>query len=161
MKKELVKGKKIAAEIMLGHIFSNLQTWNLVNLQKFFTYFRQFYSVVQVPMIYEGKAQPWHSLGLEEEEVRKHLRECLKKQIKPVLEGRSGDALPEGWPVRSRMRMGLVLLFLVEDTKLCLSEGDLTSLCSILCPSTRSPDVLHSELHHILGTSERYPMFLF
>ncbi|XP_076693023.1 E3 ubiquitin-protein ligase RNF213-like [Callospermophilus lateralis] len=69
IKKELVKGKKIAAEIMLGHIFSNLQTWNLVNLQKFFTYFRQFYSVVQVPMIYEGKAQPWHSLALAEEEV--------------------------------------------------------------------------------------------
>ncbi|KAF7479429.1 Hypothetical predicted protein [Marmota monax] len=69
MKKELVKGKKIAAEIMLGRIFSNLQTWNLVNLQKFFTYSQQFYSVFQVPMIYEGKAQPWHSLGLKEEEV--------------------------------------------------------------------------------------------
>lgn len=69
MKKELVKEKKLAAAIMLGRIFSNLQTWNLVNLQNFFTQFRQFYYVVQEPMIYEGKAQPWYSLGLGEEEV--------------------------------------------------------------------------------------------
>ncbi|XP_077886537.1 E3 ubiquitin-protein ligase RNF213-like isoform X3 [Ictidomys tridecemlineatus] len=160
MKKEVVKGKKIAAEIMLGRIFSVLQTWNLVNLQNFFTQFRQFYSVVRVPMIYEGKAQPWYSLGLGEEEVKKHLWECLKKQIEPFLEGKSGDALPEGWPVRSRLRMGLVLLFLVENARFCLSEGDLTLLCSILCPSTCSPDVLHSELHHILGTSERWQEYL-
>ncbi|XP_076693046.2 E3 ubiquitin-protein ligase RNF213-like [Callospermophilus lateralis] len=160
MKKELVKEKKLAAAIMLGRIFSNLQTWNLVNLQNFFTQFRQFYSVVRVPMIYEGKAQPWHSLGLAEEEVKEHLWECLKKQIEPFLEGKSGDALPEGWPVRSRLRMGLVLLFLVENARLCLSEGDLTLLCSILCPSTCSPDVLHSELHHILGTSERWQEYL-
>lgn len=69
IKKELLKGKKMAAKIMLGRIFSILQTWNPINLRNFFTQFRQFYSVVQVPMIYEGKAQPWHSLGLREEEV--------------------------------------------------------------------------------------------
>ncbi|VTJ72222.1 Hypothetical predicted protein [Marmota monax] len=160
MKKELVKEKKLAAAIMLGRIFSNLQTWNLVNLQNFFTQFRQFYHVVQEPMIYEGKAQPWYSLGLGEEEVKEHLWECLKKQTEPFLKRKSGDALPEGWPVRSRLRMGLVLLFLVENARLCLSEGDLTLLCSILCPSTCSPDVLHSELHHILGTSERWQEYL-
>uniref|UniRef100_UPI000E55D81A E3 ubiquitin-protein ligase RNF213-like n=1 Tax=Urocitellus parryii TaxID=9999 RepID=UPI000E55D81A len=160
MKKELVKEKKLAAAIMLGRIFSNLQTWNLVNLQNFFTQFRQFYYVVQEPMIYEGKAQPWYSLGLGEEEVKEHLWECLKKQIEPFLEGKTGDALPEGWPVRSRLRMGLVLLFLVENARLCLSDGDLTLLCSILYPSTCSPDVLHSELHHILGTSERWQEYL-
>nr|XP_027779340.1 E3 ubiquitin-protein ligase RNF213-like [Marmota flaviventris] len=73
MKKELVKGKKIAAKIMLGCIFSILQTWNPINLQNFFTQFQQFYSVVQVPMIYKGKAQTRHSLDLEEEKVKKHL----------------------------------------------------------------------------------------
>ncbi|KAM5149392.1 E3 ubiquitin-protein ligase RNF213 [Callospermophilus lateralis] len=159
-KKDLVKGKQMAAEIMLGRIFSILQTWNPINLKNFFTQFRQFYSVVRVPMIYEGKAQPWLSLGLGESEVKKHLWKYLKKQIGPFLEGKSGDALPEGCPVRSRLRMGLVVLFLVEDAKLYLSEGDLTSLCSILCPSTCSPDTLHSDLSHILGTSERWREYL-
>nr|XP_040124466.1 E3 ubiquitin-protein ligase RNF213 [Ictidomys tridecemlineatus] len=155
-KKDLVKGKQMAAEIMLGRIFSILQTWNPINLKNFFTQFRQFYSVVRAPMIYEGKAQPWLSLGLGEPEVKKHLWKYLKKQMGPFLEGKSGDALPGSCPVRSRLRMGLVVLFLVEDVKLYLSEGDLTSLCSILCPSTCSPDTLHSDLSHILGTSERY-----
>ncbi|XP_076964711.1 E3 ubiquitin-protein ligase RNF213-like [Callospermophilus lateralis] len=160
MKKELVKGKKMAAKIMLGRIFSILQTWNPINLRNFFTQFRQFYSVVRVPMIYEGKAQPWHSLGLREEEVKKHLWKYLKKQMRPFLERKSGDALPEGCPVKSRLRMGLIILFLVEDTKLCLSERDLTSLCSILCPSPCSPDALHSDLHYILFTSERWQVYL-
>nr|XP_034493275.1 E3 ubiquitin-protein ligase RNF213 [Marmota flaviventris] len=159
-KKDLVKGKQMAAEIMLGRIFSILQTWNPINLKNFFTQFRQFYSVVRVPMIYEGKAQPWLSLGLGESEVKKHLWKYLKRQIGPFLEGKSGDALPESCPVRSRLRMGLVVLFLVEDAKLYLSEGDLTSLCSILCPSTCSPDALHSDLSHILGASERWREYL-
>uniref|UniRef100_A0A8D2H250 Ring finger protein 213 n=1 Tax=Urocitellus parryii TaxID=9999 RepID=A0A8D2H250_UROPR len=159
-KKDLVKGKQMVAEIMLGRIFSILQTWNPINLKNFFTQFQQFYSVVRVPMIYEGKAQPWLSLGLGESEVKKHLWKYLKKQIGPFLEGKSGDALPESCPVRSRLRMGLVVLFLVEDVKLYLSEGDLTSLCSILCPSTCSPDTLHSDLSHILGTSERWREYL-
>lgn len=90
-------------------------------------------------------------------QVKSHLWKCLKKQMGSFLEGRSGDALPEGCPVRSRLRMGLVVLFLVEEAKLYLSEGDMTSLCSILCPSAGSPDALHSDLSHILGTSERYP----
>ncbi|KAF7471344.1 Hypothetical predicted protein [Marmota monax] len=159
-KKDLVKGKQMAAEIMLGRIFSILQTWNPINLKNFFTQFRQFYSVVRAPMIYEGKAKPWLSLGLGESEVKKHLWKYLKRQIGPFLEGQSGDALPEGCPVRSRLRMGLVVLFLVEDAKLYLSEGDLTSLCSILCPSTCSPDALHSDLSHILGASERWREYL-
>lgn len=92
-------------------------------------------------------------------QVKKHLWNYLKKQMRPFLEGKSGDALPEGCPVKSRLRMGLIILFLVKDTKLCLFEHDLTSLCSILCPSPCSPDALHSDLHHILFTSERYPMF--
>uniref|UniRef100_A0A8D2D6D2 E3 ubiquitin-protein ligase RNF213 n=1 Tax=Sciurus vulgaris TaxID=55149 RepID=A0A8D2D6D2_SCIVU len=161
IKKDLVRGKQLAAEIMLGRIFSILQTWNPVNLRNFFSLFRQFFSVVRVPMVYEGKAaQPWISLNLGEAEVKKHLWKYLKKQLGLSVEGRSGDALPEDCPVRSRLRRGLILLFLVEDTKLYLSEGDLTSLCSILCPSTCSPDALHGDLCHFLGTSERWQEYL-
>lgn len=68
-RKDLVKGKQTAAAIMLDSIFSILETWNAINLKSFFTQFQQFYSVIRVPMIYEGKAQPWSTLEYEEKEV--------------------------------------------------------------------------------------------
>lgn len=54
---------------MLDSIFSILQTWNAINLKNFFNQFQQFYSVVHVPMIYEGRAQPWTTLQYTEKEV--------------------------------------------------------------------------------------------
>lgn len=68
-KKELVKGKKAAAVVMLDRIFNVLQPWSAINLQSFMTQFQQFYSVVKVPMIYEGQAKRWSSLGYDEKEV--------------------------------------------------------------------------------------------
>lgn len=68
-RKDLVRGKKIAARVMLDSIFSILQTWNAINLKNFFNQFQQFYSVVHVPMIYEGRAQPWTTLQYTEKEV--------------------------------------------------------------------------------------------
>lgn len=69
IRKDLVKGKQMAATIMLDGIFSILQPWSATNLKSFFTQLQQFYCVVKVPMIYEGHAQPWHSLQYEEKEV--------------------------------------------------------------------------------------------
>lgn len=68
-KQDLVKGKQIAAGIMLDRVFSVLQTWSAINLRNFFAQFKQFYSVVHAPTIYEGKAQPWSELQYGEKEV--------------------------------------------------------------------------------------------
>lgn len=68
-RKDLVKGKQIAATVMLDGIFSILQTWDTINLNNFFTQFQQFYFVVRQPMIYEGHAQPWTALQYGEKEV--------------------------------------------------------------------------------------------
>lgn len=68
-KRDVVRGKKIAATIMLDGIFGVLQTWSLINLKSFFTQFEQFYAAVRVPMIYEGRARPWSSLQYKEGEV--------------------------------------------------------------------------------------------
>uniref|UniRef100_A0A4X1UID3 E3 ubiquitin-protein ligase RNF213 n=1 Tax=Sus scrofa TaxID=9823 RepID=A0A4X1UID3_PIG len=147
-RKDLVKGKQTAAAIMLDSIFSILETWNAINLKSFFTQFQQFYSVIRVPMIYEGKAQPWSTLEYEEKEVKKHLWECLTKKMEPFLKT-SGDPLPKDCPVRSKLRMGLIILFSVEKFHI-LSESDLTSLCHLLCSDPSSPHELHSDLIHIL-----------
>lgn len=69
IRKDLVKGKQIAAAVMLDRIFSILETWNAINLKNFFTQFQQFYSVIRVPMIYEGEEQLWSTLQYEEKEV--------------------------------------------------------------------------------------------
>ena len=69
-RKDLVRGKKIAAAVMLDRIFSILHPWSAINLQSFMTQFLQFYSVVRVPMVHEGQTRrPWSSVQYEEKEV--------------------------------------------------------------------------------------------
>ncbi|XP_074199996.1 E3 ubiquitin-protein ligase RNF213 isoform X3 [Camelus bactrianus] len=158
-RKDLVKGKQTAAAVMLDGIFSILETWNTMNLKSFFTQFQQFYSVIRVPMIYEGEEQQWSALQYKEEEVKRHLWECLKRKMAPLLE-RSREALPEACPVKSKLRMGLIALFSAEKIELHLSASDLHSLCLLLCSNASSPDDLRNDLIHILETSQSWRVFL-
>uniref|UniRef100_A0A452EYY6 E3 ubiquitin-protein ligase RNF213 n=1 Tax=Capra hircus TaxID=9925 RepID=A0A452EYY6_CAPHI len=154
-RRQLVKGKEISAAVMLDRIFSILETWNAINLKNFFTQFQQFYSVIRVPMIYEGEEQPWIALQYEEKQVRKHLWECLTKKMAPFLET-SGDPLPEGCPVKSKLRMGMIVLLLVEKFDFLLLEKDLVSLCHLLHSDARSSDAFCRDLKHIFEPSQRY-----
>lgn len=88
-------------------------------------------------------------------QVKKHLWECLTKKMEPFLKT-SGDPLPKDCPVRSKLRMGLIILFSVEKFHIPLSESDLTSLCHLLCSDPSSPHELHSDLIHILEIKHRY-----
>ncbi|XP_073901038.1 E3 ubiquitin-protein ligase RNF213 isoform X4 [Castor canadensis] len=159
-RKDLVKGKQMAATVMLDRIFSVLQTWSAINLKSFFSQFQQFYQVVRVPMIHEGTAQPWRTLQYEETEVKKHLWEYMKKQMVPFLEGKNKDSLPRDCAVRSKLRMGLIILFVVENTQISLPESDLMSLCYLLTPCASSTDTLDSDLNHFLGVSQRWREWL-
>lgn len=69
LRKDLVAGKHMAAEIMLDRIFSILQTWNLINLRNFFAQFMQFHFVIREPVVYEGKKEIWSDLQYKVEEV--------------------------------------------------------------------------------------------
>lgn len=66
---KLVKGKQLAAGVMLDRVFSVLQTWNAINLKNFFAQLKQFYFVVHEPTIYEGDPQLWSELQYGEKEV--------------------------------------------------------------------------------------------
>ncbi|KAJ1072081.1 hypothetical protein K5549_013948 [Capra hircus] len=155
-RRQLVKGKEISAAVMLDRIFSILETWNAINLKNFFTQFQQFYSVIRVPMIYEGEEQPWIALQYEEkDQVRKHLWECLTKKMAPFLET-SGDPLPEGCPVKSKLRMGMIVLLLVEKFDFLLLEKDLVSLCHLLHSDARSSDAFCRDLKHIFEPSQSW-----
>lgn len=159
-RKDLVKGKKHAAAIMLDRIFSILQPWSAINLQSFMTQFKQFDSVVRVPKIHDGRARPWSSLQYDEKEVRRNLWEHVKKQMVPFLDGKSRDPLPVDCPVRSRLKLGLTILFMVETVDFAVPKADLVSLCCLLVPSTGSPEALHSDLSPILSTSQKWRAYL-
>ncbi|XP_042525946.1 E3 ubiquitin-protein ligase RNF213 [Dipodomys spectabilis] len=158
--KELVRGKQIAAAVMLDRVLSILQTWSLVNLQSFFTQFQQFFSVVRVSMVYEEAPEPWTSLQYDEWEVKKHLWECLERQMKPFLEERSKDSLPQDLPVQRRLRMGLIVLFQVKTMNLTLAKSDLALLCQLLVPTDSSLEALRNDLQHILDTFPRWQDWL-
>ncbi|XP_039082113.1 E3 ubiquitin-protein ligase RNF213 isoform X2 [Hyaena hyaena] len=158
-RRDLVRGKQLAATIMLDSIFSILQTWDAINLKSFFTQFQQFYFVVKVPMIYEGQAQPWSALQYDEKEVKESLWLYLKKVSEPLL-ARSGDPWPEQHPVRSKLRMGLILLFAVETFDLPVLQSDLDLLCSLLRPDPCSPGDLHRDLSHVFETCQSWRGFL-
>ncbi|XP_057630023.1 E3 ubiquitin-protein ligase RNF213-like [Chionomys nivalis] len=160
-RKELVRGKKIAAAVMLDRIFSVLQPWSAINLQSFMTQFLQFYSVVRVPMVHEGRARrPWSCLQYEEKEVRAHLWEHLKTVMAPFLEGKSGDSLPVDCPVRSGLKLGLTVLFMVEAVDFVVPKNDLDTLCYLLTPSAGSPEALHTDLSPILSKPQKWRAYL-
>ncbi|ELK12270.1 RING finger protein 213 [Pteropus alecto] len=158
-KKDVMKGKQIAAGVMLDRLLSVLQTWNAINLKNFFTQFKQFYFVVHMPTIHEGNAQPWQELQYEEKQVKKDLWDHLTKQVAPFQEG-SGDPLPEDRPVKSQLRMGLIILNLVENFDFPLSPDDLALLCTLLCSNANSPDAFHSDLSCIFETSPSWRTWL-
>uniref|UniRef100_A0A673VMB2 E3 ubiquitin-protein ligase RNF213 n=1 Tax=Suricata suricatta TaxID=37032 RepID=A0A673VMB2_SURSU len=149
-RRELVKGKQIAATVMLDSIFSILQTWDAINLKSFFTQFQQFYSVVTLRV-----TTPRPIFLLSWRQVKKNLWSYLTNQSAPFL-GRTGDPWPEGHPVRRKLRLGLVLLFAVERFDLPVSEGDLALLCRLLCPDACSPGDLRRDLSHVFQTCWRY-----
>lgn len=67
--KNIVKGKIIAANIMLENIFSILGTWSPNNLRNFLFQLRQFYVVTVEPVVHEGCRVLWAELNFGAQEV--------------------------------------------------------------------------------------------
>lgn len=88
-------------------------------------------------------------------QVKKDLWDYLKTQMAPFLEG-SGKPLPEDCPVKSKLRMGLIILQLVESVEFSLSNSDVSLLCDLLCSNASSADEFHGDVSQILGTFQRY-----
>ncbi|XP_038597897.1 E3 ubiquitin-protein ligase RNF213 [Tachyglossus aculeatus] len=145
-KKNVVKGKHIAGEIMLESIFSILSSWSPENVKSLFSQFSQFLFVVGRPMVYEKGAKFWSDLGFEEKEVKQMVWTYLKSLISPFLERNATDPLPDTLPVKSKLRMGLIILNLVKQFELLYSKEDMLKLCSLLCLDSMSQDTLQQEL---------------
>lgn len=92
--------------------------------------------------------------------MRANLWEHVKKQMFPFLEGKSGESLPADCPVRSKLTLGLSILFMVEAAGFIVPKRDLASLCYLLIPSVGSPEALHSDLSPVLSMPQRYFLFI-
>uniref|UniRef100_A0A8C0VAY7 Ring finger protein 213 n=1 Tax=Cyanistes caeruleus TaxID=156563 RepID=A0A8C0VAY7_CYACU len=128
--KEVVEGKKIAANVMLESIFSILGSWSPDNLRNFFWQLKQFHYVAVAQRVFDGKAMSWIELNFSTEQVNDLLLKHMKKMAVPFL---AAEAAPEGRAMQSRLALGLTILTVVEDRSLPALKADLADLCSLLC----------------------------
>lgn len=101
-----------------------------------------------------GGAAGFSRVPLPLRQVKEDLWEHLKTRAAPFLH-RDAEPLPEDFPVRSKLRMGLVVLRLVHEFKLPAFPHDLPLLCGLLCCDTCSPEDFRADLSHISETPQR------
>ncbi|XP_043383569.1 E3 ubiquitin-protein ligase RNF213 isoform X3 [Chelonia mydas] len=147
-KKNVERGKQIAAEIMLETIFSILTTWTNINMKNFLNQLHQFYIVTQKPMVYEGEPKEWASLEFGEKQVKELLVDCLRKVAQPFLDRNSANAPPKDVTVKSRLGLGLISVVLGECYELPTNKEDLSRVCSLLCLEQKPQEILLQEMNH-------------
>ncbi|KAM3672048.1 LOW QUALITY PROTEIN: E3 ubiquitin-protein ligase RNF213-like [Ammospiza maritima maritima] len=144
--KEVVKGKKIAAKIMLESIFSILATRSPDNLRSFFCHLGQFYYVAGGQRVFDGGPMTWEDLNFGAEQVKDLLLKYVKKIALPFL---APEAAPKGRVIQSKLAVGLTILVVVEHYSLSVPRSDLADLCSLLCLDQVSPQVVQNEIDNI------------
>lgn len=68
-KPDLLRGRYIAAGIMLDTISDILGEWSKLNVRNFFVQLQQFFTTYSQPHVYEEQAKPWDSLQYGEIQV--------------------------------------------------------------------------------------------
>uniref|UniRef100_A0A8C3XRT9 RING-type E3 ubiquitin transferase n=1 Tax=Chelydra serpentina TaxID=8475 RepID=A0A8C3XRT9_CHESE len=147
-KKNVERGKHIAAKIMLETIFSILTTWTNINMKNFLDQLHQFYLVTKKPMVYEREPREWASLEFGEKQVRELLMNYLRKVAQPFLDQNSANAPPTDVTVKSRLGLGLISVVLGEIYTLPTYKEDLSRVCSLLCLEQKPQEVLFHEMNH-------------
>ncbi|XP_064532292.1 E3 ubiquitin-protein ligase RNF213 isoform X2 [Pseudopipra pipra] len=142
--KEVVEGKKIAANVMLENIFSILDTWSPENVRNFLFQLRQFYEVTAAQLVHDGRAMRWEALNFGREQVNDVLINYMKKIPVPSVAPEASQGV-----INSKLALGLTILMVVEDFLLPASKDDLASLCSLLCLDKVSQQAVQDEIDHI------------
>lgn len=68
-RKDLIKGREIAGNVMLETIFDLLRSWTDVNMRSFQLQLNQFFQVYSQPFVHEGKEVKWTNLDYGEDDV--------------------------------------------------------------------------------------------
>ncbi|OXB81060.1 UNVERIFIED_CONTAM: hypothetical protein H355_004990 [Colinus virginianus] len=144
--KDIVEGKKIAAEVMLENIFSILETWSIDNMRNFLYQLEQFHAVTRNPCVYDGGYLAWSELGFGPQQVNDLLLEFLRRIARPFLLPEDAEASREGLAIKSKLALGLTLLTVVNMFQLPASKEDLTGLCRLLCLEKKSREAIAEEV---------------
>ncbi|GAA6104753.1 E3 ubiquitin-protein ligase rnf213-alpha-like isoform X4 [Tachysurus ichikawai] len=80
-KPDLLRGRYIAAGIMLDTISDILGEWSKLNVRNFFVQLQQFFTTYSQPHVYEEQAKPWDSLQYGEIQVKEQLTDFIKNKI--------------------------------------------------------------------------------
>uniref|UniRef100_A0A8C3GM39 RING-type E3 ubiquitin transferase n=1 Tax=Cairina moschata TaxID=8855 RepID=A0A8C3GM39_CAIMO len=148
-KKDIVNGKKIAANIMLENIFSILGTWSPVNLMNFFSQLKQFHCVTKEPCVYSGTKLAWDELDFGEQQVNELLLQYIRTIARPYLLPEGAEASQKDIAIKSKLALGLILLGVVELFNLPTTKEDLAALCCLLCLEKKSEKDIQDEIHQI------------
>uniref|UniRef100_A0A669PUC8 RING-type E3 ubiquitin transferase n=2 Tax=Phasianus colchicus TaxID=9054 RepID=A0A669PUC8_PHACC len=143
--KDVVEGKKIAAEIMLESIFSILGTWSSINMKNFKCQLIQFYVVTKDPCVYDGKYTKWSELGFGTEQVNDLLLQYMRKIARPFLLPEDAEGSQKSVIIKSKLALGLTLLTVVDLFRLPASKEDLAGLCGLLCLEKKSQKAIVDE----------------
>ncbi|XP_071620776.1 E3 ubiquitin-protein ligase RNF213 isoform X2 [Heliangelus exortis] len=138
--KDVVRGKKIAANIMLENIFSILGTWSPDNLRNFFSQLEQFQFVTGNQYVYETERTAWTELKFGVPEVNDLLLTYLRKIAK---------ASQEDVVIKSKLALGFTILTVIHHYCLQPSKKDLDALCSLLCLDEVPQQVVLDEICHL------------
>ncbi|KGL94781.1 E3 ubiquitin-protein ligase RNF213, partial [Charadrius vociferus] len=150
--KDVVKGKIIAANIMLENIFSILGTWSPDNLRNFLFQLKQFYVVTKDPRVYDGRQMQWTELNFGTQQVNDLLLKYMSKIALPFLAPEGAKASQEDVVIKSKLALGLTILTVVERLELPRFKSSLADLCSLLCLDKVSQQTILDENHQITKT---------
>ncbi|KAL8163433.1 UNVERIFIED_CONTAM: hypothetical protein K2H54_020993 [Gekko kuhli] len=148
MKKDIVKGKEVAAKVMLEGLFSILHTWTPTNVKNFLQQLHQFYLLNRRQMIFEERVlKEWTDLKFGETQVKElildNLRETALYKRNTCTDSSSHDTV-----VQNKLGLALIILLLGGRYSLPTSENDLKQLCRLLCLEKPGADVVN-EIHSV------------
>ncbi|XP_065503793.1 E3 ubiquitin-protein ligase RNF213 [Caloenas nicobarica] len=147
--KNIVKGKTIAANIMIENIFSILGTWSPNNLRNFVFQLRQFHVVTIEQVVHDGYAVRWEELNFGIQQVNDLLLNYMRKITAPFLAREGTKASQESTIIKSKLALGLTILTVFHEINLPACKNDLADLCGLLCLDKVSQQTILDEIRHI------------
>nr|XP_055971345.1 E3 ubiquitin-protein ligase RNF213 [Sorex fumeus] len=156
-RKDVVKGKQLAAAVMLESVFSILGDWSVANVAAFSRQLQQLFCVLCRPMVYEDGLKVWTELEYGDKEVKEHLWSVLREKLAAAL---CGTALPQGWP--PVLQAGLLAFVLGQELQLPMTTDDLGLLCQCLCsaPAADAAAALRNCPAPVFSTSRSWESYL-
>ncbi|XP_047672985.1 E3 ubiquitin-protein ligase rnf213-alpha-like isoform X3 [Tachysurus fulvidraco] len=140
-KPDLLRGRYIAAGIMLDTISDILGEWSKINVQNFFVQLRQFFTTYSHPYVYEEQPKPWESLQYGEKQLKDHLTDFMKNKI-ASMRAKSN--------IQDQQRAAVILLLVYLKYNLHIDQKTAYEMGYLLCLPKLSEKEFHTYWNVVL-----------